>query len=342
MRAHKTGLIYTIFAISFFFLLGNAHGADSSSSEPILPDGLVMEETYMPGIGQPVGRVLLTQGRSVIMHADMSRGYWAKKGLPVFKGDIIVTKEKGRIRLRLNDDSILTMTSETRLVIKQSVFKKKKKSRFSFLKLSLGKARFLVSKLAAFRRSDFKVKTPTSVVGVRGSDFIIEADPGRTIVTTLEDTRLEVVSLAYPDVAPTFLEDFKQTTVDKGALPSEPKDVSPEKLEELKREFVITPEAVEPEAPAPTEPGVRPGEKTEPKPMGAEPKSTERAAADVILVPEDALVEPDLSTAVEELKGLEELIDQDAEFLEEIEEDEQEIVAEKPTIQELPSLPGTP
>ena len=219
--------------------VGSAFCFDDSSFESMLPDGLVIEDIYKPGSGSPVGKVRLVQGKVVIVHANRLRGYWAQKGLPLYKGDTITTRKKGRIRFKLNDGSTLTMASGTKLVINRSVYHPSKKRRSSFLRMSLGRARFWVSKLIGFKRSEFRVKTRTSVMGVRGSDFIIRATPNLTEVTTLKDTRLEVMSLAAPEVKPTLLSDFERTIVGEGALPSEVERVSPEEIELISKEFTV-------------------------------------------------------------------------------------------------------
>ena len=107
--------------------------------------------------------------------------------------------------------------------------------------MSVGKARFLVSKLVGAGSLDFKVKTETAVCGVRGSDFIVGATPQATDVTALKETALEVGSLAYPDVKPIVLASYERTGVKKGELPSAVTRVSPEEIERMLDEFRVTP-----------------------------------------------------------------------------------------------------
>ena len=247
MRVSKGKSPYIVCVITVLLLVGGAFRYTSSSSEPMLPEGLIIEDIFKPGHGSPVGTVLLAQGKVVIMHKDMVRGYWAKKDLPLFKGDTIITQEKGRIRFELIDGSVMTLSSRTNLVINRSVYDRVKKSRFSFLKMTLGKARFWTKKLLDLKHSEFKVKTHTLVVGVRGSDFIIRATPKLTEVTALEKTELEVVSLAFPEAKPMVVTDFGRTIVEEGALPTEVEMVAPEEIEQMKEELTVTPERAEPE-----------------------------------------------------------------------------------------------
>jgi len=298
----------------------------------MLPQGLIIEDIFTPGYGSPMGRVLVVQGDVVIMHKDMLRGYRAKKDLPLFKSDIIVTQEKGRIRFEMNDGSTLTMGSITKLVIDRSVYDVKKKSRSSFFRLALGKARFWAKKLMDFKHSRFKVRTPTAVVGVRGSDFIVKATIKLTEVTALEKTVLEVVSLAFPEAKPMVVKDFEQTVVEEGALPTDVEIVTPEKIEEMKKEFIVTPDVVEPE------------EKLKAVKQKEPVKPVEK-----IFVPEEDLVTPEDPGALEDLIGLivsdivekEEISSREEGIVEQVEEIE-ESIAEEGIIEELPDFPETP
>jgi len=152
MRALKRKSICSLCAVIILLFAGSAFGAT-----PLLPEGLIMQKEFRPGLGAPVGEVQVVQGKVIIIHGKSIRGYWAKKGLPLYKKDTIVTQKKARISFKMNDKSIMTLSSNTKLVIYESIYKPKKKRRSSFLGLALGKARFFVSKLLNFKRSEFKV-----------------------------------------------------------------------------------------------------------------------------------------------------------------------------------------
>ena len=246
--------------ITAMMLLAATAASGSGQDAPLLPATLVVENAYTPGIGLPVGKVLLVQGQVVIQHEDQPKGFYAKNDYPLFRGDTLITLDKGRIRIKLEDDSIITLASETKLVINKSVYDPDHKTRSSFIGMDKGKARFLVKKLVDFKDSEFKVKTKTAVAGVRGSEFIIIATDLFTEIFTLEDTRLEVISLASPckdikkfppppecEVKPLVLMDFEKTIVRLGELPTEPEIVTPPDLEQFDRDFIVTPDVGGPE-----------------------------------------------------------------------------------------------
>ncbi|NJL58710.1 MAG: FecR domain-containing protein [Desulfobacteraceae bacterium] len=127
------------------------------------------------------------------MHA-----YLAKKTFRCSKAIPSLPAKTGDVSLRLGDGSVLTLTTATKLVINESIYDPSKENRSAFVSMTIGKARFWIKKLEDFKYSDFKVKTQTAVVGVRGSDFIVEAGDDFTKVTALENTQIEVVSLTMP------------------------------------------------------------------------------------------------------------------------------------------------
>ena len=237
-RIKKTTLAFCLTLPIVCFL-----GIIPALAATVLPQGLVMEEVYSPGRGRPVGIVQQVLGDVVIMHGNVLKGYKAERGIRLYKGDTVMTLESGRVRFKLNDGSILSLASETKLKLTQSVYDKKKKRRSSFFQMALGKARFVVVKLLDFKRSEFKVKTPTAVCGVRGSDFILEVTDSETIATALVNTELEFRGLAFLEEPPIILIDNESSRVGKDERPSTPMKLPLDKIEEKKSLFIgVAPE----------------------------------------------------------------------------------------------------
>ena len=238
MSTQKKKTIFVSCLILFVLLVTGSLPVGAATGQALLPEGLVMEETYQPGRGRSVGRIQRVQGDAVIIHADILKGYKADRGMRLYKGDTIITLENSKIRFRLNDRSILSLSSETKLTLNKSVYDKQKKQRSSFLGMAFGKARFLVVKLLDYKRSEFKVKTPTAVCGVRGSDFILEATLDETVATALEDTELELWSLAFLDLEPVILKDGESSTVRRGQKPTPPVKLPADEIARKKQYFM--------------------------------------------------------------------------------------------------------
>lgn len=336
MRASKRITICVLGAVLVLLLTANA------SLGYLLPEGLVMEDVFQPGYGHPVGKVQMVQGEAVILHEGEMLGYWAEKDLPLFKGDAIVTKDNGRIRFKLNDKSEIILSSGTKLTITQSVYDLKNKTRSSFINMAIGKAKFWAKKFADFKHSQFKVKSMTAIIGVRGSEWIEVVTEDSTRVITGPDTMLEVIPLVAPGEAPTVLENFQETTIEEGRLPSEVETITPEEYDQLQEPFEMSEEGVAVSA--------------QPQPEAqkqAEEKAAEQAGVSAVtgevLVPDQELVYPaalkEQEIAAETLTP--EIIEQQqvSEQIAEFAEQQNEILqqqSEDTGIQEMPSFPGTP
>ncbi|MEW6068833.1 MAG: FecR domain-containing protein [Nitrospirota bacterium] len=90
--------------------------------------------------------------------AIISKGYWIKTG------------SDGWAVLALNDGSSLTLANNTELEITELVIGKNKKS--GVFSMTQGKLRASVVKLAG-ERVDYKVKSPTAVAGIKGTEFMM-------------------------------------------------------------------------------------------------------------------------------------------------------------------------
>jgi len=250
MKQYRTKTIFLFCALTMLIFTGNVFGEENTApeprtsepeiSDPIISEHIEIKDVFKPGIGMPAGEIQLVQGNTLIIHANEDFAYQAQKNLPLFKGDTIITKEKGLIRFKLNDQSIMTLASKTKLVLNRSIYDPEKKTRSTFISMGLGKVRFTVTKLLNFINSGFNVKTKTAIVGVRGSDFIVISMPDLTEVTALDNTELQVLSLTAPQTQ-TLLKEFENTFIKQGELPSIPEILLPEKIELIKESFKPTP-----------------------------------------------------------------------------------------------------
>lgn len=207
--------------------------------------------------GKPcIGRIALVSGHVVIVHADSKQEYPALKGVSLYKGDTLTTSSKSRISIRLNDESIIIMGPDTKLTLSRSIYDPDKRIRATFLKMTIGKARFWVKKLIDYKHSDFRIKTPTAVAGVRGSDFTVFITDTDTLITAFENTVLEIASVKFPDAEPFMLRAFEQTCVRQGEGPSPVLRVPASRIEKIKREFpVARPVALPKKPPKPAKNG---------------------------------------------------------------------------------------
>jgi hypothetical protein len=105
-----------------------------------------------------------------------------KRGDAVHVGDTVDVEAGAKLRLRMNDGSVISIGSGGRLTI--LAYRVGEESRDATLSLAAGLLRAVVSRFRG--PSHFEVRTATGVAAVRSTDWFIEAKPGATQVGVLE------------------------------------------------------------------------------------------------------------------------------------------------------------
>jgi hypothetical protein len=210
----------------------------SSVFSQTLPDGLTVKKDFAPGIGLSLGKIVLIQGKAVVIHHhDRQVGYEVRQDMFLYQKDKIITLNNGRVSFQLNDGSQMSMSSNATMTINKSVYDPVKGDRKVFMNMPMGKSRFTVRKLKNFRSSAVKIKTSTAIIGVRGSDFIVMASEQTTEIVTLDDTQLELNSLFDPSAQAVLIQAYERSEVKSQALPSQPEPVLPEEIESIMADF---------------------------------------------------------------------------------------------------------
>jgi len=89
---------------------------------------------------------------------------------PVEMRDLIQTL-KGRTDIKFVDDTKVSVTEYSKLLIDEFVYNPEKKTGKLSLKAALGTIRYSSGKIAKNSRQNVKIKSPTASVSVRGTDF---------------------------------------------------------------------------------------------------------------------------------------------------------------------------
>jgi len=89
---------------------------------------------------------------------------------PVEMRDLIQTL-KGRANIKFVDDTKVSVTEYSKLLIDEFVYNPEKKTGKLSLKAALGTIRYSSGKIAKNSRENVKIKSPTASVSVRGTDF---------------------------------------------------------------------------------------------------------------------------------------------------------------------------
>jgi len=153
-------------------------------AESLVPEGIPVVPEFKEGRARLVGTVQEVHGTVVAIHEKENTAYTLKKDLPIFQGDTLISFPQARASVKLHDGSAFAIAPNAKIFIDRSFYNPAEKKRSSLLSLLFGKARFYVAKLKGI--SDYRVKTPTAVCGVRGSDFALAVFPYKQETTWLQ------------------------------------------------------------------------------------------------------------------------------------------------------------
>lgn len=153
-------------------------------------------------------------------------GAWnaAAVGTVVRLGDTIRTGHPGRARVVFRDDTVLNVGHDSQVVVDEQVFNPDLGTFSSVFRLLQGKVRTLVSEYYMEPRAKLQVVTPTSVSGVRGTEFIVVYDPDREVTEVVGITsEVTVESVLIPVGRAVVVRPRELSVVARGKYPTEPR-----------------------------------------------------------------------------------------------------------------------
>ncbi|MFQ5466056.1 MAG: FecR domain-containing protein [Thermodesulfobacteriota bacterium] len=147
-----------------------------------------------PGVcrAEFVGTFTKVEGRVDLLRGGARAATAVHGGDHVYVGDIVRTKSDGRTEIVFMDQTVLSIAPDTRIRIDEYTFNPDNSREEGVISLFRGKIRSVVSKVkarvlpAAVGTSTYKVKTPTTVMGVRGTDVFVFHNRGVTGVVFKE------------------------------------------------------------------------------------------------------------------------------------------------------------
>lgn len=108
-----------------------------------------------------------------------------KKGSTVEMNDIVNTA-KGIVGITFEDQTKVNITENSKLVIDDFVYDPKKGAGKLGIKVALGTVRYASGAIAHNNPNSVAIKTPTSTIAVRGTDFLMSVDEiGRSMIILL-------------------------------------------------------------------------------------------------------------------------------------------------------------
>lgn len=135
---------------------------------------LEINDGYIAIAAAPAAYIRTIIGHVVVLHADRGQAFFAAVGDAIFEHDVIFTLADSRCRLKFTTKDVVTMGDNARLGLEEYIDNRKLKKKTSIFSMLRGKAMFYALRLFKYRVSVNTVKTPTAIVGVRGTKFGVE------------------------------------------------------------------------------------------------------------------------------------------------------------------------
>lgn len=123
-----------------------------------------------------VGTVTRLNGDVRIERIDASIVH-ATVNMSILNQDKIITAKNSSISITLIDDTRLSIGPESQTHMKNIVFDLESLEGNILIQIYRGSMRMITGLIAQKNQKAVKVVTPTAVVGIRGTDFIVEVKP---------------------------------------------------------------------------------------------------------------------------------------------------------------------
>lgn len=145
-------------------------GVPTEALPPNLKD-LRVKDYFVRAVQKKVGIIHALNGHVVVIHKTTKEAYFGKEGDLIYENDSLNTLANSRCRIKFVDEDIVTMAPETEFSVDSFEDLRHKRAKRSFFSMLKGKAMFYALRLLKYNQIRFKVRTPTAVLGVRGTKF---------------------------------------------------------------------------------------------------------------------------------------------------------------------------
>ena len=159
-------------------------------------------------------------------------------GFKVFVNDQIRTREDGKIKIYFIDKSLLSMTEDSSLIIDKYWYDSRNVVRDSILNLIRGTIRLIIHKVYS-KNQNFKVKTPSSFCGVRGTDFFVKVEYDGACEWSVKQGKIAVLGLNETKGLAKEIIAFEQIYVSSDGMSSDVTKISNSYMRSLLEETMI-------------------------------------------------------------------------------------------------------
>lgn len=151
----------------------------------------------------------------------------------VAPGDLVRTQHISRAQLKFVDDSCLTISPDSQVIIEEYLYDNKKKERYAVCQVLRGLVHSLISPMAKTDKPSFYLKTHTAVMAIRGTSTYIAIKPDGTYIYN-ESGRVRVSNIMGGVKGDEELGEMQYSRVEMGRPPTAAASFTEETLNQIK------------------------------------------------------------------------------------------------------------
>jgi hypothetical protein len=125
----------------------------------------------------PAGSVKSVSGEAQVLRSGAA-ALSLKQGDRIFEKDVLTTGKGAALGLIMRDNSTLSLGPGSRLVVERFLFEPEKGALAQVLKLSRGSMAAVSGEIVKLNPDVARVDTPVYSVGIRGTHFLLNVEPG--------------------------------------------------------------------------------------------------------------------------------------------------------------------
>lgn len=104
------------------------------------------------------------------------RALAARPGLKLEQGDIVATGKAGRVGIAFLDNTRMALGPKSRVRIDEFTYDRSRQTGSFVTSVDRGSLGVVSGNIAKSKRDAMRVRTPTSMLGVRGTRFVVEVE----------------------------------------------------------------------------------------------------------------------------------------------------------------------
>jgi hypothetical protein len=136
---------------------------------------------------EPIGYVKTLSGRATVVRDGSERGL--RVGAPLFEDDTLKTERESSLGVTMKDGTTLSAGPETELLLDSYAYSPKSGQLGFVARVSQGTLDFVSGMLGKLAPESVAIETPTGVIGMRGTHFVVRVAPGQKFADETDGKR---------------------------------------------------------------------------------------------------------------------------------------------------------